>query len=292
MSAPLFILAPPRSFTSVMCGVIGSHPEMMALPEVNLFAGGTLEELGKWHGRRRRLKHGLLRAVAELGLGGQSEADIDAADTWLNERLSESTGQIYADLAAWAAPKRLVDKSPIYVLEDGALDRIDAAFPEAKFIHMTRHPHGTLKSMVELRNYISKAGGIAGRGGVDPETFWLQPHLRAKEFLDSLPASRWMRVRGEDLLSDPDLYLPQIAEWLGVSTAPEAIAAMKQPELSPFAGEGPANATYGNDPGYMSSPELRPYTAKPLRLDDPVPDGVTGPYSPVLRFYAELFGYE
>jgi hypothetical protein len=38
---PLFILAPPRSFTSVICGMIGQHPQMYGLPEVNLFAGET-----------------------------------------------------------------------------------------------------------------------------------------------------------------------------------------------------------------------------------------------------------
>ncbi|QFS84150.1 hypothetical protein FIU97_15460 [Roseivivax sp. THAF40] len=290
--SPVFILAPPRSFTSVMCGVIGSHPELMALPEVNLFAADTLEALAALHARRQRFRHGLLRAVAEIGIGGQTEEDIAAADEWLNANAGATTGEIYADLAAFAAPRRLVDKSPVYVLEDGALDRIIAAFPDSRFIHMTRHPWGTCQSMVSLRRYIAEQGGFMPRSDVDPDTFWLAPHLRVKEFLESVPAEQWLRMRGEDVLADPDLYLPQIAEWLGLDTSAKAIAAMKQPERSPFAGEGPANAKFGNDPGYMNSPELRPYRPKILRLDDPAPEGVAGNVTEDLRFYANLFGYE
>ena len=37
MTQPLFILAPPRSFTTVTSAMIGQHPEMYGLPETNLF---------------------------------------------------------------------------------------------------------------------------------------------------------------------------------------------------------------------------------------------------------------
>jgi hypothetical protein len=289
---PVFILAPPRSFTSVVSAMIGQHPELYGLPEVNLFAADTVGELDRWHGMRRRLRHGLLRAVAELGLGGQDEAAIETADAWLRQNTHVRTAQIHGDLAAWAGPRRLVDKSPIYVIDEGALERIWSAFPAARFIHMTRHPVGTLTSMLGLRDYVQKAGGIAARGATtDPDRFWLQPHARAKAFLDSLPADRWIRMRGEDLRADPDLYLPQIAEWLGLRTDSAAIAAMKHPEKSPFARMGPPNARFGNDPGFMEQPALRPYAGKPASLDDPLPDGVTGPFSESLRHYAGLFGY-
>ena len=51
-----------------------------------------------------------------------------------------------------------------------------------------------------------------------------------------------MRVRGEDLLGEPDTYLRKIAEWLGLRTDEEAIEAMKHPEQSPYACIGPENA--------------------------------------------------
>ena len=297
LAEPLFILAPPRSYTSIVCGMIGQHPELYGLPEVNLFAGDTLAELGKRHGVRRRLRHGLLRAVAELGLGGQDEASIEMADAWLVQHTGDettpgaTTGQIYRDLMAWAAPRRLVDKSPIYVIDDMALERIYREFPAARFIHMTRHPYSTCKSMMGLRDYVQKAGGFAVAGSLDPDKFWLKPHARVKEFLDSLPVKQWVRLRGEDLMRDPRLYLPQIAEWLGIRTDAGAINAMLHPETSAFACMGPPNAKFGNDPGFMEAPVLRPYTGAPASMDDPLPEGVEGSYSEALRYYATLFGY-
>jgi hypothetical protein len=63
-------------------------------------------------------------------------------------------------------------------------------------------------------------------------------------------------------LADPDPYLTQIAEWLGLRTDKEAIEEMKHPERSPYAGFGPINAVAGNDPNFLSDPRLRPYRPK------------------------------
>ena len=59
---PLFILCPGRSFSSVVCGMIGSHPEMFALPELNLFCADTVGELLEMASRpgKRNIRHGLL----------------------------------------------------------------------------------------------------------------------------------------------------------------------------------------------------------------------------------------
>ncbi|MBL4811582.1 MAG: sulfotransferase [Rhodobacteraceae bacterium] len=292
MIQPIFILAPPRSFTSVVCGMMGQHPQLYGLPEVNLFASEKVNGLQQWHGRRPR--HGILRAIAQLSEGAQSEEDVEIATMWLDEHGETKTGEIYKDLVAWVGERGLVDKSPIYVLDEGALDRIIDTFPLARFIHMTRHPVSTAKSLVGLRAYIKKSGGgMAGAASqeVDVNRFWLKPHVNAKEFLDSVPNDQWLRLRGEDLMTDPDLYLPQLCDWLGLRCDAEAIEAMKHPENSPYACFGPENAKYGNDPGFMEKPVLRPYTAKTPSLDDRLPEGVTGEISEATRYYATLFGY-
>ena len=298
MNDPVFILAPPRSFTSVVCGMIGRHPQLFGLPEVNLFGGETLDDLGRWHRMRPRLRHGLLRAVAELKMGRQDERSVEDAEQWLRGDESATTADIYHELAALAAPRKLVDKSPMYVLEDGCLDRIHRAFPSARYIHLVRHPLATGRSMVGLRNTIKERGGLARQGGrgegpsVSLDTFWLQPHLRAKEYLDAQPVDSWIRIRGEDLMADLDRGLAQLAEWLDIRTDRDAIEEMKHPERSPFARPGPSNARYGNDPSFMELPALRPWAPKHEdRLDDPLPEGVSAEMPDVLRHYAELWGY-
>ncbi len=292
MPDPLFILAPPRSFTSVACGMIGQHPDLCGLPEVNLLAGETLAELRAWHRRRPRLRHGLLRAVAQLGLGGQADADIAAADRWLNEQEEAATAGVYRDLMDWAGQRRLVDKSPIYVIEEHALERIHEAFPAADYLHLTRHPWATCHSMVGLQRYIRQADGQPMAFGIDPDRAWLRPHRRIVQFLDGLPAARWMRIQGETLLAEPVSTLGAITEWLGLRGDDECIARMMHPEASPFACEGPNRARYGNDPGFLKSPALRPYRAKPASLDDPLPEGVQGDFSDALCDYAVTFGYQ
>jgi hypothetical protein len=64
---PLFILGSPRSFTSLLCAMLGQHPQAYGVPELNLFAGETVGDLlDQMKGIRQFQMHGLLRTVAEL----------------------------------------------------------------------------------------------------------------------------------------------------------------------------------------------------------------------------------
>jgi hypothetical protein len=288
MPEPLFILAPPRSFTSVVCGMIGQHPDMLGLPEVNLFAADDYHELTRIYQLRPRFQHGLLRAITELGLGEQTDSNVEVARQWLAETPERSTAGIFQDLSAWASPKGLVDKSPMYVYTERAMERIDQAFPNARYLHLLRHPRATCESIHALRN---KMGG-EGMKPLDPETAWLKPQLRILEFLETIPSERHLQIRGEDLLSDPDCYLPQIAQWLRLDASPDAIDAMRHPERSVFACYGPSHARYGNDPSFLEQPRLRPYHPPALSLEGPLSWDSSLLFSDTLKHYALFFGYE
>jgi len=305
---PLFILAPPRSFTSIICGMLGQHPQLYGLPEVNLMAADTYKDLGRVYSLRPGFRHGLLRAIAQLGLAEQTEQNVMAARTWLEEQATVSTADLYRDLMAWAEPKRLVDKSPIYVFTPGTLARMRAAFPGARYIHLTRHPRPTCESIYKLRGVVQE--GLKNLQQFiaqarkqtssqyerlaqidDPESLWLKPHLRILEYLEEIPAEQHLRIRGEDFMTDPDGHLRQITEWLGIRSDTEAIAAMKQPENSPFACYGPANARFGNDPSFLESPALREYRPKEYSLEGPLEGGSGAIFSDSIKEYAAYFGY-
>ena len=100
-----------------------------------------------------------------------------------------------------------------------------------------------------------------------------------------------MRLRGEDLLSEPRIYVRQIAEWLGLRTDDEATEAMLHPENSPFACYGPANAKFGNDPNFLEKPALRPYSYTPRPLTWEPEPGRPVEVSEMVRVYAMQFGY-
>jgi Sulfotransferase family len=294
MKQPLFILAPPRSFTSVVCAMIGNHPQMCGLPETNLFAAATLGELRQIHRSRPRFAHGLLRSIAQLGLGGQSIQDVDAAQQWLDEQDDVPTAELFRDLMDCAAPRAVIDKSPMYVYADGALDRIIDAFPEARFLHLSRHPRATCESIRETSQMAQGAlGGALAQGeeAMTPEKMWLRPHLRILELLETVPMDQQMFLRGEALMAEPALYLPQIAEWLEISSDAAAVQAMLRPEKSPFASMGPENARLGNDPRFLQNPALRPFKDKPSDLDSPLSWDASLVFDEVVQHYAMYFGY-
>ncbi len=304
---PLFILSPPRSFTSVTCAMIGNHPQMFGVAETNLFARNTIGELEELYRFRPRYQHGLLRTVAELSLSGQSEDSIETAEVWLREHHAVSTAQVFGDLMAWASPRGLVDKSPIYVVAEGALERIGSAFPGARFLHLTRHPRGTCESIFKLRQStvqgqrrLRRLWGRGTRqstmvGQVDPELtpdqMWLKPHNRISSFLATVAPAQKMCLQGELLLSDPRKYLTKTASWLAISIEELAIEAMLHPETSPFARFGPRNAPFGNDPSFLKEPALRPYKPKPMSLDGPLSWDSTLIFSDELKAVACELGY-
>jgi hypothetical protein len=301
MGDPVVILAPPRSFTSLICNMVGQHPEMYGLPELNLFVAETMRAREGLLSDRLFADHGLHRAVAELVAGEQTMQTIALAKRWVLARSECSWFSVFRELGARAAPKHLVDKSPRTVQHVERIQRVRRAFPEARFLHLLRHPRSQGESMWQLGS-----GGAARRleddafdWATDPPTIdlqrvWYRAHMNILTFLDGVPEHQWIRLRGEDLLADPDLHLKKIAELVGVRTDQEAIEAMKHPERSPFACIGPLNAPFGNDPKFLRSPEFRSNGGRRSRasLDGPLPwreDG-TGFTSEVVAL-AHEFGY-
>lgn len=272
--APLFILCPGRSFSSVVCSMLGEHPEMYGLPEVNLFTADTVGEFLDQAERagQRGMRHGILRVLAELDHGAQTDETVDAALAWLDRRRAWSTRDLYYHVCERVAPRRLVDKSPPHG-RPGNLKRLFAAFPDARFLHLGRHPRTSGISTVKAKQSKKRP---PRNGPEEVERRWDALHQGILDFAAQLPPGQVMYLQGEMLLEDPDPYLRQIAAWLGVSASPEAIEAMKHPETSPYARPGPDKAKAGNNRGFLENPALRIGRIKPSSLHGPLewmPDG-------------------
>ncbi|MEL7450689.1 MAG: sulfotransferase [Pseudomonadota bacterium] len=291
MARPLFILTPARSFSSVISAMIGNHPELMGLAETHLFFRDTYEDMHNIYRARPQTQDGLLRVVAELGLGEQSEVNIEAARALLEENRHAPTADIFADLADWAGPRELVDKSPMYLSDVKCMQRMHAAFPEARYLHITRHPRSTCDSLHQLINAPGRQKKFVKPEDMTPEKMWLEPHLRVLEFAQSIEPDQYMRLRGEVLMEQPEVYLQQIAEWLGISSSQTAVEKMLHPENSPFSRFGPENARFGNDPKFLGDPKLRPYKAKQLDLEEPMSWDPSVTFSEMVVQYAYRFGY-
>jgi len=110
---PIFILAPPRCFTSIKCAMLGQHPQMYGLPETQLFATESLAARSPGNPQEAtRCRHGLIRAVAELYFGEQTERASGRPWGWLRRRLHVNTGLLFELLARRVYPRMPVEKSP------------------------------------------------------------------------------------------------------------------------------------------------------------------------------------
>jgi hypothetical protein len=271
--APVFVLAPPRSFSTVTAAILGGHPDIYSFPELLIFSAATVGGLftaerqpGVHHDAVKPDLTGVLRAVAQLHYDSQSDQAIEDARNWLTQRAYWSTIQLLNHLLALAYPRIAVEKSPNTVRTNERLNTCVACYPDARYIHLTRHPVTTQRSMHE---HFSELPGIAGQRLIaSSASAWYLTHCRIVAKLAELPDERWIRVRAEDLLREPHESLGKILNWLGLPDDTKIISRMLQTESWQFAGCGPSGSLWGGDWKFMRSPTIRPIPApEPVSFD-------------------------
>jgi len=245
--------------------MLGQNPAAYGVPELNLFMestiGALVEELSS---RFRQIQlHGLLRTVAQLYGGEQTMNAVDMARRWLFRRYDWTTQAVYRELCKTVSPLRIVDKSPIYTQKRETLDRISQTFPNAFYIHLVRHPLTQGESMMKVAKGLMAilADSIdydTDPPTVDPQIIWYQMQQNIMGFLKGIPAHRQLRLRGEEVLSDPVPYLESVCGWIGFPRDDFAVECMLHPEDSPFANVGPWGANLGNDLNFLRSARFRP----------------------------------
>jgi hypothetical protein len=245
--------------------MLGQHPDLAALPELKLFSYATLGELEAslpsfWI--KRGVLHrspGLVRAVAELVFGGQTSELVECALAWLQDRTHWLGANVLDVLMKCLQPRICVEKSPENVETDEALERIALAYPRARYLHLTRHPVTTQRSIQAHLNRILPGYGDRGQpmAGI---AAWYKTHRRIIQFASKLPGDKYMRIRSEDVLNDMRNQLEKIVTWLGLCTDARAIENMKNTKASPFARPGPEciGIIGGNDPAFLNNPIPHP----------------------------------
>lgn len=292
--------------------MIGCHPQLYGLPELQLWEAETV---GQWlrvcASKYPGISDGLRRAVAELFFGGQTERTVELAAAWIRRRAGSTVGMLLEEFGRRVAPRIVVDKSPATVWDVGWMNRALDMFPDARFIHLVRHPRGNGESVMK---YFADLGGPGvahmwlqmlvafdpvddsvgpAPSGCDPQHAWYTLNHNILTFLERVPPERQLRVRGEDLLMDPDRELADIARWLSLRADSRAVRAMKHPERSPFATFGPPNAPYGNDLNFLAEPRFRSRRSPITHaLDGPLPwRGDDAGFADKVIEQARLFGY-
>jgi amino acid adenylation domain-containing protein len=220
----VFILSPPRSGSTLLRVMLGGNPRLFAPPELELLSFDTLaERRAAFAGRNSFWLEGTLRALRQL-LGGTA----DEARAFMEELEAQGTTtrafyRLLQDrLQDTAAGRLLIDKTPSYALDPGALQRAESGFAEARYIHLVRHPAAVVRSFEEVRLdqvFFRWPHPFSVRRLA--ELIWVVSQENIQEFLAGVPAERQYRVVFEDLVREPRPVLEGICAFLGVPFDPE-----------------------------------------------------------------------
>lgn len=250
--------------------MLGQHPETYGLPQINLLMLDTVEQLNLLlQGPRQFQVHGLLRAVAQLYSGEQTINAVAMARRWISNRFYADSASVYRQLCRRVAPLRLVDPSTTYCAGRERLERLYAAFPEAHFLHLVRHPRSQGEAVIGIGE-----GALAIQDGslefrtkedvlVDPQYAWYRYNANIRRFFGQLAPWQKYTVQWEAIVSEPGTHLEAICRWLGLEWNEALAAALLHPERSSYAGFGPYSCQLGHDPYFLRHPA---FVSRPLPL--------------------------
>ncbi len=216
----VFLLSAPRSGSTLLRVMLAGHPALFSPPELHLLPYVTMAQ--RHEGLKESyLEQGLQRALMEI-----NGVDADHAQAVLDDLIDHDAPivEVYATLQKLIHPRILVDKSPTYALDPMVLERAEAMFSGARYIHLVRHPASSIESFARMR-----MDKLMGPGSTDPygtaEEVWLNGNRNIAHFLRTISADRVHRIRFEDLVSNSERALRTLSDFLGL----EFDAAMVDP---------------------------------------------------------------
>jgi hypothetical protein len=217
----IFILAPPRSGTTLLRVMLAGHPSLFAPPELQLLYFDTLAERREaFSGRNAFWQEGAIRALMQI-----KGCDAGRARMMMEgyERDGLTTQAFYRLMQGWLADRTLVDKTPFYALDLNTLKRAEDYFRNALYIHLLRHPQGAIRSFEEAR--IDQVFWYTHRFPARElaELVWLVSHQNILEFFKTVPAARQFQIKFEDLVSRPGSVAEETCQFLGLKFHPEML---------------------------------------------------------------------
>jgi hypothetical protein len=183
---PVFLLAPARSYSTVTVALLAGHPDIYGFPEMLVFSADTVGELIQRAPRPRQVpsfvesqRSGILRVVADVLEGNQERSAIGRAEEWLTDRCRWPSRQLMDYLLERVYPQIGVEKSPETVATNKALRTCLDSYPDARYIHLTRHPVSTMRSHIDhMQPWAGKSGKRRQTQVVLAASSWYLSHLR------------------------------------------------------------------------------------------------------------------
>ena len=240
----VFILSSPRSGSTLLRIMLAGHPALLSPPELHLLPFSTMaersQELAISH-----LGEGLERALIELkGINGVESQELVNDLVQKNASISE----VYGLLQQLAGDRILVDKSPTYASSRETLERAEQLFPQAKYIHLVRHPYGVIESFTRMR--MEKLVGTGEENGEKlANQIWGEGNDNILDFLGKIDRERHYQVRYEELVAQPQRVMEGVCQFLDIP--------FHSGVLEPYQGERMTDGIHQNslslgDPNFLN----------------------------------------
>ena len=204
---PFFIVGVGRSGTTMLRLMLTSHPSI-AVPYESHFLTRYYEKLDSYGALEQRENlETLLRDILseELLLSWDHEFDFDELISEIAEpvTLGSVFNAVYLNYARAKNKVRWGDKSDY-------LDRMHIVydiFPDAKFIHIVRDGRDVVNSVLKLP---------WGPKDILAGAEWWSDHVKMAQIVGRvLGKSRYLVVKYEDLVANPESELTRVCEFLG-----------------------------------------------------------------------------
>jgi tetratricopeptide (TPR) repeat protein len=189
ISSPIIIVGMPRSGTSLAEQILASHPQAFGAGEV-VFWNTAFE-----------------RVLQALDVGADPSAGFRQAARDYLAQLATISG---------AAP-RVIDKLPANFLYAGLIHQV---LPQARIIHMRRHPLDTCLS-IYFQNFFN-IGPFAN--DLEHLAHYFRQYLRITDLWRStLPASSYLEVPYEALIDDQEAWTRRMLEFVDLPWEPRCL---------------------------------------------------------------------
>jgi len=188
LKEPVFIFSAPRSGSTLLRAILGSHSGLYAPPELPL---AQLE----------------VRADTQW-----IKASMDGLQLSVEDLEHMLWDRVLAESLQRSGKPRLVVKTPSNVL---IWDRIAACWPDARFVYLLRHPAAVVAS---LHASFDPEWHPGKDGSVDESLAKVVRYMTALE--QAREAREGFTVRYEELTAAPDAIVRGLCEFLGVTFEP------------------------------------------------------------------------
>lgn len=183
VESPAFIFSSVRSGSTLLRCILNSHSRVFSGHEMHLYGIGVAVDAGS-----------TASAMGALGVSS-TELEYMLWDRLLHWQLQNSKKEV------------IVEKTPANVLH---WERIAQCWPKARYIFLLRHPVSIIESSVGSRSFLdtlesSHRSKLIGA---------IAKYIEAMEEAHSRVSS--IKVRYEDLVSNPESTTKFICEYLGV----------------------------------------------------------------------------